>query len=106
MRKVTVLFALLALATAPLLASMSPQEEAAQETAQVTGELVRLDAAAQSLTVKQEDGTEVELFYNEKTQIEGADSIEGLNTMSGSKVTVDVRQEGSQWLATSIQVHS
>jgi len=78
---VLVLFAGLIL-TQPALA------QAAQEKAQIAeGTLVKVDAAAKTLSVKTPKG-EMEFRYTDQTQISGADGPEGLATQSGAPVKV------------------
>ena len=61
----------------------------AQEKAQIAeGELVKVDAAAKTLSVKTAKG-EMEFRYNEQTQVIGAEGgTEGLATQSGAQVKV------------------
>jgi len=61
----------------------------AQEKAQIVeGELVKVDAAAKTLSVKTTKG-EMEFRYNDQTQISGAEGgVEGLATQSGAPVKV------------------
>ena len=68
------------------------------------GELSKVDAAAKKLSVKGSDGKEMEFGYNEQTQIIGAEgSIEGLATMSGSRVKVHFDEASKTAAAIEIQ---
>jgi hypothetical protein len=62
----------------------------AQETPQIfDGELMKLDATAKTLSVKNSEGREMEFRYNDQTLISGADGgVEGLATKSGTPVSV------------------
>jgi ABC-type Fe3+-hydroxamate transport system substrate-binding protein len=62
----------------------------AQETPQVfDGELMKVDATAKTLSVKNSEGREIEFRYNDQTLISGADGgVEGLATKSGTPVSV------------------
>ena len=93
---VLVLFAGLILAQ-PALA------QAAQEKAQIAeGELVKVDAAAKTLSVKTSKG-EMEFRYNDQTQISGAEGgVEGLATQSGAPVKVHF--DAASKTATKIEV--
>ncbi|PYV85718.1 MAG: hypothetical protein DMG05_22135 [Acidobacteria bacterium] len=78
----------------------------AQEKLQAfEGELAKVDATAKRLWVKGSDGKEMEFGYNEQTQIIGAGgSVEGLATMSGTRVKVHY-DEASK-IASAIEVQS
>ena len=74
----------------------------AQEKAQIAeGELVKVDAAAKTLSVKTAKG-EMEFNYNAQTQISGADGPEGLATSSGAQVKVHF--DAASKTATKIEV--
>ncbi|HEU0004818.1 MAG TPA: hypothetical protein VFS12_02400 [Terriglobia bacterium] len=62
----------------------------AQETPQIfEGELMKVDATAKSLSVKNSDGWAMEFRYNDQTLISGADGgVEGLATKSGTPLSV------------------
>ena len=61
-----------------------------QETPQIfEGEMMKVDATAKTLSVKNSEGQEIEFRYNDQTQISGADGgVEGLATKSGTPVSV------------------
>ena len=74
----------------------------AQEKAQIAeGELVKVDAAAKTLSVKTAKG-EMEFNYNAQTQISGADGPAGLATSSGAQVKVHF--DAASKTATKIEV--
>jgi len=74
----------------------------AQEKAQIAeGTLVKVDAAAKTLSVKTPKG-EMEFRYTDATQISGADGVEGLATQSGAPVKVHF--DGASKTATKIEV--
>ena len=60
------------------------------ETPQIfEGELMKVDATAKTLSVKNSDGQQMEFRYNEQTLISGAaGGVEGLATKSGTPVSV------------------
>jgi hypothetical protein len=69
-----------------------------------TGELVKVDAKEDTLTVKTSTG-EVTIKYNDDTKVSGASrNTAGLATMSGSQVTIRYRKDGASNMATSIEV--
>jgi hypothetical protein len=64
-----------------------PAEQA--KSAQIQGDLVNVDAAAKTITVKVADGSEMQFAYNDKTEVTGAkDGVAGLATAKDSRVTV------------------
>jgi hypothetical protein len=62
----------------------------APETPQIfEGELMKVDATAKTLSVKNSEGREMEFRYNDQTLISGADGgVEGLASKSGTPVSV------------------
>ena len=61
-----------------------------QETPQIfEGELIKVDATAKTLSVRNSAGQEMEFRYSDQTLISGADGgVEGLATKSGTPVIV------------------
>jgi hypothetical protein len=61
-----------------------------QETQQIfEGELMKVDATAKTLSVKNSQGQENEFRYTDQTLISGADGgVEGLGSKSGTPVSV------------------
>ena len=87
-------------------APASPAAGAAQaapaQTA--TGELVKVDAKENNLTVKTLTG-EITIKYDDDTKVTGASrNTAGLATMSGSQVMISYKKDGASNLATSIEV--
>lgn len=61
----------------------------ARDTMKLRGELLRVDAEAKTLTVKDTDGKETKFAYDDSTTIVGGgEGTAGLATMSGATVTV------------------
>jgi hypothetical protein len=86
-------------ATAPAQAQAPP--------APITGELTQVDPDKKILTVKDASGVETQFLYTDTTTVTGAQrNVEGLVTMSGSQVTVTFTIEGSQKMATKIEVRA
>jgi hypothetical protein len=82
----------------------APADQAGAAAQTATGELVSVDAKANSMTVKTTTG-EVIIKYDDSTKVSGASrNTAGLATMSGSQVTVRYRKDGASNLATSIEV--
>jgi hypothetical protein len=68
------------------------------------GELVKVDDAAKTITIKGADGVETEFAYSAATEVAGRDGVAGLATKSGSKVTVHFTTEMGKKTATKIEV--
>jgi hypothetical protein len=69
-----------------------------------TGELVSIEAKDSTMKVKTATG-EVTIKYDDDTKVSGASrNTAGLATMSGSQVTVRYKKEGSNNVASSIEV--
>jgi Cu/Ag efflux protein CusF len=79
---------------------------AAQASTSASGELTDVDAKAATITVK--TATEDMKFrYDDQTKVTGAQKgVAGLATMKGSQVTVNYKKEGSNNIATSIDVRA
>ena len=89
-------------AASPAPGGPADQAGAAQQTA--TGELVSVDAKANTLSVKTSSG-EVTIKYDDTTKVSGASkTTAGLATMQGSQVTVRYRKDGASNMATSIDI--
>ena len=76
-----------------------PADQAAQATS-ASGELVKVDATAKSITVKAAGKDEL-FTFTESTKITGAQGAAGLATMEGSQVTV---MYGKDRVASEIRV--
>ena len=77
-----------------------PPSAAQAQASSASGELVKVDATAKTLTIKA-DGREQQFAFNEQTKITGAQGAAGLATMEGSQVTV---MYGKDRTATEIRV--
>jgi Cu/Ag efflux protein CusF len=100
--------ALVAFVGLPLAASAGQAPPAGAPPAQAqaasaSGELVKVDATAKSITVKA-DGRDQEFTFNDQTKITGAQGAAGLATMEGSQVTVMYTSKGASQIATEIRV--
>ena len=83
------------------------KQDAAKAPATVSGELVSVDSAAKSITVKKADATEMKFTYAEDTEVVGADrGLSGLATMSGSEVRVTYTARGTANIASKIEVRA
>ena len=79
---------------------------AAQASQTASGELTDVDAKAATITVKTATD-EMKFRYDDQTKVTGAQKgVAGLATMKGSQVTVNYKKEGSNNIATSIDVRA
>jgi len=79
---------------------------AAQASQSASGELTDVDAKAATITVKTATD-EMKFRYDDQTKVTGAQKgVAGLATMKGSEVTVNYKKEGSNNIATSIDVRA
>ena len=94
-------------APAPAPAPM-PQERADRadkKTDVAKGELVKVDADAKKITIKDATGVETEFAYTATTEVAGGrEGVAGLATKSGSKVTVHFTNDMGTKTATKIEV--
>jgi hypothetical protein len=124
MKKITFPVAAFALmiAAAPALAAQDPQPPAgrpggapgaqppaAQEPAaramNASGELVKVDTDANTISIKGAGGAEQLFSYNDQTEVTGGrEGVAGLATKAGSRVTIEYKDEAGSKLATKIQV--
>lgn len=88
----------------PLRAQDRAQAQApASATAQ--GQLVRVDAKANTLVIKTAAGAEMQFRYTEMTKVTGAsEGVSGLATQSGAEVMVRYTKGEQDNIATEIQV--
>jgi phosphoenolpyruvate-protein kinase (PTS system EI component) len=103
----TLSFALLVCMQVVSQARQVPSEPAqAAQSATAQGELVEVDAKANTLSIKT-TSADLKFTYNEQTKVTGAQKgVAGLATMAGSQVTVQYHKEGAANIATSIEVRA
>lgn len=88
-----------------LRAQQPNQQQRAQQPMVAHGQLVSVDADAQTLTVKASGGDTMVFHYTARTQVTGAqERVEGLATMAGATVTVQYTGEKNNLVATAIEV--
>jgi len=79
---------------------------AAQASQSASGELTDVDAKAATITVKTATD-EMKFRFDDQTKVTGAQKgVAGLATMKGSQVSVNYKKEGSNNVATSIDVRA
>ena len=92
--------AVLGLASAsPALGTQEPQQPPQEQQQQpregqpIEGELVSVDTDAKKLTVKVQSGDEVQVLYNDATEVTGASGAAGLATVKQSRVTIHFTED-------------
>lgn len=110
----------LTLGAAPLMAqqpapAQEPQQQApaapeqareSQQAMSVEGELLRVDVDAKHLWVRSAEG-EKQFSFNDQTEITGEGrNVEGLATMTGTRVKVEYKAEGTTAVATKIDIQA
>lgn len=89
----------------PAPAAPMPSDSPSAKSQTVKGELVSVDDAAKSITIKDDKGAEQKFTYDDKTDVSGArEGVAGLATRAGSKVTVKFTDGAAGKLATKIEV--
>jgi hypothetical protein len=88
-------------------ADMAQAQADKMASKKIEGELLSVDDATKTLSIRTKDGSEVKVVYNDQTQITGAtDQAAGLATAAGSKVKVETTGEGATAVATKITVEA
>lgn len=83
------------------------QEQPAARASQAQGELVKVDADAKMITIKNAEGAELQFAFTDKTEVIGSqDGVAGLATKAGTKVTVEYTEEGGAKTASRIAVQA
>ena len=91
-------------ATAPAQAGES-RSTRADKADKATGELVKVDAEAKKITIKDATGLETSFAYTDATEVAGGqDGVAGLATKAGTKVTVHFKSDMGTKTATKIEV--
>jgi hypothetical protein len=111
--KLIVFAAALALSVMPAMAQQpgAPQQQQPgvqqqqPQQQQASGELVRVDTNAKTLSIKTAAGSDMLFTYSDATKVTGGEqSVAGLATKSGAKVTVTFLMKGQDRLATQIDI--
>ena len=69
------------------------------------GELLKVDAASQTFTIRQANDEEMQFKYDSNTKVEGSQNgVQGLSSETGTSVTVHYREQSGQKIATRIEV--
>lgn len=94
-----------AAAPAPTAGAEQRADRASAKAETARGELVKVDADAKKITIKDATGVETEFAYTDATEVAGGrDGVAGLATKSGSKVTVHYKSDMGTKTATKIEV--
>jgi hypothetical protein len=82
------------------------QARESQQAMSVEGELLRVDVDAKHLWVRSAEG-EKQFSFNDQTEITGEGrNVEGLATMTGTRVKVEYKAEGTTAVATKIDIQA
>ena len=89
---------------ASYLAAPQPASEQAKDT-MAKGELVKVDTANQTFTIKLANDEELQFQYDSDTKVEGSENgIQGLSADSGTHVAVYYTEKEGRKLATRIEI--
>jgi hypothetical protein len=82
------------------------QEPRAARAETASGELVKVDVDAKTISIKGADGAETVFSYNDRTDVGGGarDGVAGLATKAGTQVTVHYTSDMGTKTATKIEV--
>lgn len=91
---------------APATPAPARVQDQAQQALSVEGELLRVDAEAKHFWVRTAEG-EKQFSFNDETDITGEGrNVEGLATMTGTRVKVEYKAEGTTAVATKIEIQA
>jgi len=83
----------------PAVSAQSTNDKVAQ------GELVKVDTDAQTLTIRNATGEEIEFQYNADTKVEGSTSgVQGLSTKTGTRLMIHYKEQTDSKLATRVEI--
>lgn len=75
------------------------------EVKTVRGELTKVDLESQTLTIKLENGDEVQFAYDSDTMVEGRENgVQGLASDTGTMLTVHYKEDSGKKIATKIVI--
>ena len=81
------------------------ESKASARAEKASGELVKVDVDAKTISIKGADGAETVFSYNDRTDVGGGrDGVAGLATKAGTKVTVTFTSDMGTKTATKIEV--
>jgi hypothetical protein len=105
-RLITACALCLAILAAPAVAQQNAPPPAQQTDADRTmeGQLVKVDSTAKLITVKDKEGKETIISYNDQTQIAGADDSQALTGKTGSNLKITYRENRGMNVASKIEV--
>ena len=87
-------------------APMAQDSKASARAETASGELVKVDVDAKTISIKGADGAETVFSYNDRTDVGGGarDGVAGLATKAGTHVTVHFTSDMGTKTATKIEV--
>jgi hypothetical protein len=94
-RAAAITLSIICLAGAQSVLAQQPEQAAASSPSghQVSGDLIKVDDTAKTITVKAADGVETVLAFNDATIVAGARDVAGLATMTATKVDVTYTED-------------
>jgi hypothetical protein len=98
---------LLTLSIAVMAGAVAQAQDSAQsmENKTAIGNLVRVDTDAKTLSIKQENGEQMQFDYDANTKVEGSQTtVQGLASEAGTSVTVTYIEKAGKKLASRIEV--
>lgn len=80
-------------------------QDAPARSMKASGELVKVDTEAKTISIKGADGAEQLFSYNDQTEVTGGrEGVAGLATKAGSQVTIEYKSDAGAKMATKIKV--
>ena len=95
---VTLVFAVLMNITA----AYSQERPSTEKT--FNGQLMKVDSAANSISVRGPDNKEMTFRYTDETKIIGENNVQGLTGKPGAQLLITYQEERGQKMATKIEV--
>jgi len=109
MKRALIVLAAVLLVAVPILAQDAGGGRGQQPPAAsvASGELVKIDTSAKTITIKTASEPEMLFSYSDTTKVTGSDKdVAGLATMTGTMVTIHFTKRGQNNVATEIEVQA
>ncbi len=79
-------------------------QQAVPKAEVATGELVRVDTSAKTISIRAEGGNAMVFAYTDATKVTGGENVAGLASMAGTSVSVHYTKQGQNNVASEIEV--
>jgi hypothetical protein len=79
-------------------------QQAAPKAEVASGELVRVDTSAKTISIRAEGGNAMVFGYTDATKVTGGENVAGLASMAGTSVSVHYTKQGQNNVASEIVV--